>query len=116
MRVAGADQRQPVALRPIGAQRLAEHAAPQVVGQRPSHAYRKDAGLLQRPPDDRRNVAGSEDPRIAHRLQLMIDLDEAAGVQCQAGFAQPRRTTGLRHPHHFIGRPGLAVSGGQAAG
>jgi hypothetical protein len=46
--VAGADQGQPARLRVVGAQRLLEHRAAQVVGQRSTLANGKNTGFLQR--------------------------------------------------------------------
>ena len=58
MPVTGADQRQPVALRPVGPQRLSGQRPAQVVCQRRPHAHREHAGLLQRPCLQARDVAG----------------------------------------------------------
>ena len=47
MLVAGADQGQPAALRPVGLEGLAQHTAAQVVGQRTAHAHGEDARLFR---------------------------------------------------------------------
>ncbi len=102
MAVARADQRQPAALRVVGLERLAEHAAPQVLAQRRALAHREHPRLFQRVVDHGGNVAGRENARVGQGLQVVVDLDKAARVQCQTGLCQPGRAAGLRDPDDFV--------------
>ncbi len=94
-------------------QRLPEHRATQVVGQRPPLTHSENAGFLERCGEHRCAVTGGEDQWIADRLQAVAHLDETAVVQRQAGIGQPGSATGLRHPDDLVGRQRLAVAGVQ---
>ena len=113
--VAGADQRQPAALRTIGDERLAEHRSAQVFRQRPAHAHGEHAGLFQRTAGRRRAVAGGEDPRVGLGLQRLADADEAVRVEREAGGAEPGRAACLRDPDDLVGRERLAAARAQGA-
>ena len=114
--VPGADQRQPAPLRPVGLQRLFQHRAAQVVGQRAPHAHGKHARLLQPMAVHARAVAGREDQRVGDRLQVVVDPDEAFIVQRQAGAAQPVGTAGAGDPDDFIHADPVAGLGSHAVG
>ena len=89
--VPGADQGQPVALRPISPQRPPFDCAAQVLRQRRPLAHRKHARLFARLADHRRDVSRSEDLRIRHRLQRVLHFDETGIVQREARVTQPGR-------------------------
>jgi hypothetical protein len=52
--------------------------------------------------EHRRDVAGSEDPRVRGRAQPVVDHDEALRRQRQAGVGEPGSGTGLRHPQRLV--------------
>ena len=112
--VAGADERQPVALRPVVLQGLGAHRAAQVVGQRQAHAHREHAGFFQRAVGERGHVARSKHARVA-ALQVGVGLDEPLGVQRQPGACEPGRASRLRGPDDVVRRQCVAVRCAQLA-
>ncbi len=70
----------------------AEHA-PQIVGQRRSLAHREDARFGSAMGQHGDAIAGAEDAIVAGRAQRIVDGQEAALVERQAGIGEPWRGT-----------------------
>lgn len=77
----GRKQREPVALRSVGFERLTTQRPAQVVGERPPHPDRKNARFLERSPGKGHDIARGEHRRIGTRAQTALDLDESVAVE-----------------------------------
>ena len=77
----GRQQGEPVTLRSVGFERLTTQRPAQVVGERPPHPDRKDAGFLKRSPGVGHDIASGKHRRISTRAQTALDLDESVAVE-----------------------------------
>ena len=63
--------------------------------------------------DHRRDVAGSEDPRVGGRPQGFVDGNETSGGERQPGLREPSGGTRLGHPQRLVEGDPLAVRADQ---
>ena len=84
MLVAGGDQRQPIALRAVGLERLTTQASAQVLGQGLAHAHREHTGFFQRSVGEIGDVARGKYRGVREGLQLFVDPDEPPLIERQA--------------------------------
>jgi len=108
--VAGADQAEELALRPVGAKRLALGRPAQVVGQHRALAHGEHAGLGPRV-GQRGDVAGGKHAGVRHRLQGVVDADEAPFVNREPGLAGPAGRSRFGHPDDRVGGYWRVVAG-----
>ena len=107
--VARGDEAQVGRLRAPRLGALTSRHSAEVLGQWHPRAHGKDARLGARVRLAGRNVPRCEDLRVAHRLETVVDGDEAA-VQGQARLSEPGRCTRLRAPQTFVKRDGRPPS------
>ena len=97
-------------------QGAAQQGSAQILGQRPGHTHREDAGLFQRVVNHGGAITRRKNDGVRFGPQGIPHPDKALFVQSQAGITQPGGPAGLRHPDDFIGRQHLARVGLQAPG
>ena len=95
---------QAYSIRGTGGQRvLTLVAGTRIVAERRAGAHRIDAALRVRMVDHRGAVAGGEHERVRYRLQVRVDLDEAAPVALQPGLPRPGPGSGAGGGDDHVG-------------
>ena len=101
--IAGADEREPLALRAVGLERSSLDRAAQVLCQRRTLTHGEYPRLLARVVHHAGDVACGEHPGVGQRLQGVAHLNEPVRIEREAGVAQPWRAAGARDPDDFVG-------------
>ena len=82
--------------------RLSQQDAAQIAGERRPLAHRKHPGLFAWVGLHRGYVAGGENVGVRHRLQSVIEADEAVRIHRKPGVRRPARRRGVGHPEYFF--------------
>ena len=114
--VAGGDQAEPGALRPVGAERPPGQRPAQILRQRRPLPDREDAGPGPPVIDHRRHVAAGEHVRMRGRAQEIVDADEPVPVDVEPGGGGPGLDRGAGHPENLVRFDRPAVLENQPAG
>ena len=114
--ITGADERQPMFLRPVRQQGSSGEDAAQVLRQRTPHPHREHAGLFEPAALHAGDIARGEHQRVVDRAQAVVYLNEPVLVQDQPGVPQPCRAARVGDPDRLVDIDPIACLGPQSDG